>query len=109
LIKGVRFRVTYNRNAGEFTNMEPIKMAKQMIDFNKATFDNTFDAMVLLQEQTEKMVNTFMAQATFIPEEGRKMLGEWVQAFKKGREEYKKAVDDSFRKVEAYFDEAGKK
>ena len=60
--------------------MEPLKMAKQLIDFNKATFDNTFNAMVLLQEQTEKMVNVFMAQANFLPEEGKKMLNEWVQS-----------------------------
>lgn len=89
--------------------MEPIKMAKQMIDFNKATLDNSFDAMVLLQKQTEKMVSTFMAQATFLPEEGKKMLDEWVQTFKKGREEFKKAVDESFTKVETYFTEAVKK
>ena len=89
--------------------MEPLKMAKQLIDFNKTTFDNTFEAMVLLQEQTEKMFNTFMAQATFLPEEGRRMLNEWVQTFKKGREDFKKAVDESFGKVEAYFDQAGKK
>jgi hypothetical protein len=89
--------------------MEPLKMAKQMIDFNKATFDNTFNAMVLLQEQTEKMFNTFMAQATFLPEDGKKMLNEWVQTLKKGREDFKKAVDESFNKVEAYFAEAAKK
>jgi polyhydroxyalkanoate synthesis regulator phasin len=89
--------------------MEPLKMAKQMIDFNKATFDNTFNAMVLLQEQTERMVGTLMEQATFLPEEGRKMLSEWLQSFKKGREEFKKTVDESFGKVEAYFAEAGKK
>jgi polyhydroxyalkanoate synthesis regulator phasin len=89
--------------------MEQLKMAKQLIDFNKATFDNTFNAMVLLQEQTEKMVNTFMAQANFLPEEGKKMLNEWVQAFQKGREDFKKAVDESFGKVEAYFTEADKK
>jgi polyhydroxyalkanoate synthesis regulator phasin len=83
--------------------MEPIKMAKQMIDFNKTTFDNTFDALVLLQEQTEKMVNTFMEQAAFVPTEGRRVLGEWVQAFKKGREEFKNTVDESFKKVEGFF------
>jgi hypothetical protein len=89
--------------------MEQLKMAKQLIDFNKATFDNTSNAMVLLQEQTEKMVNTFMSQANFLPEEGKKMLNEWVQAFQKGREDFKKAVDESFGKVEAYFTEADKK
>lgn len=89
--------------------MEPLKLAKQMIDFNKATFDNTFSAMVLLQEQTEKMVNTFMEQATFLPAEGKKMLNEWVETFRKGRENFKKTVDESFARVEDYFTEAAQK
>ena len=89
--------------------MEPLKLAKQMIDFNKVTFDNTFSAMVLLQEQTEKMVSTFMEQATFIPAEGKKMLNEWVETYKKGRENFKKTVDESFAKVEDYFAEAVRK
>ena len=88
--------------------MEPLKMAKQMIDFQKATFDNTFEAMVLLQDQTERMAATFMEQATFFPEEGKKMVRDWVQTFKKGREEFKKAVDESFAKVEAYFTQTAK-
>ena len=109
LIKGRRIPNAYTKNAGGYTDMEPLKMAKQMIDFQKAAFDNTFDAMVLLQDQTERMVGTYMEQAAFLPEEGKKMLREWVQTFKKGREEFKKTVDESFGKVEAYFSEAGNK
>ncbi|MGD0886736.1 MAG: hypothetical protein ABSA46_17990 [Thermodesulfovibrionales bacterium] len=89
--------------------MDPLKLTKQMIDFNKASFDNTFTAMVLLQEQTEKMVNAFMEQATWLPGEGRKALNEWVETVKKGREDFKKVVDQGFGKVEDYFAEAGKK
>jgi hypothetical protein len=89
--------------------MDPLKITKQMIDFNKASFDNTFTAMVLLQEQTEKMVNAFMEQATWLPGEGRKALNEWVETVKKGREDFKKVVDQGFGKVEDYFAEAGKK
>jgi hypothetical protein len=88
--------------------MEPLKLAKQMIDFNKTTFDNTFSSMVLLQEQTEKMVNAFLEQAAWLPEDGKKILNEWVAAYKKGREEFKKAVDESYKKVEDYFAEATK-
>lgn len=79
-----------------------------MIEFNKATFDNTFSAMVMLQEQTETMVNSFMEQANWLPEEGRKVLNEWLTSYKKGRNEFKKTVDQSFKKVENYFAEAGK-
>ncbi len=89
--------------------MDPLKLTKQMIDFNKASFDNTFNAMVLLQEQTEKMVNAFMEQATWLPGEGKKALNEWVETVKKGREDFKKVVDQGFGKVEDYFAKAGEK
>jgi polyhydroxyalkanoate synthesis regulator phasin len=88
--------------------MEPLKLAKQMIDFNKATFDNSFNTMVLLQEQTEKMVNSFLEQSTWLPEEGKKVLNEWVAAYKKGREEFKKVVNEGYKKVDSYFAEACK-
>lgn len=88
--------------------MDPQKLAKQMIEFNKATFDNTFNAMVLVQEQMERTVNTFLEQAAWLPDEGKKVLNEWVANYKKGREEFKKNVDENYKKVEAYFAEAGK-
>lgn len=88
--------------------MEPIKLVKQMVDFNKATFDNSFSAMVLMQEQTEKMVSAFLEQATWLPGEGRQVLNEWVASYKKGREEFKKSIDASFQKVETYFSETTK-
>ena len=83
--------------------MEPGNVAKQMIDFHKTTFNNTFNAMVMLQEQTEKMVNTFLEQATWLPEEGKKVINEWVKAYKKGREDFKKTVDENFKRVEDFF------
>lgn len=83
--------------------MEPIKMAKQMIDFNKATFDNTFSAMVMVQEQMERTVGTFLEKATWLPDEGKKLLNEWMASYKKGREDFKKTVDESYKKLEDYF------
>ncbi|MCU0574785.1 MAG: hypothetical protein MUC41_17605 [Syntrophobacteraceae bacterium] len=83
-------------------------MAKQMIEFNKATFDNSFSSMVLLQEQSEKMVRAFLDQSTWLPEEGKKVLNEWVASYKKGREEFKKMVDESYKKVDDYFADASK-
>jgi len=83
--------------------MEQAKVAKQMINFYKATFDNTFNAIIMLQEQNERMVNMFLEQATWLPDQGKKALNDWVQSFKKGRDEFKKAVDESFKKVEDFF------
>ena len=44
--------------------MEPKQIAKQMIDFNKKAFDSSFEAMAVIQEQTEKMVVSLMEQLT---------------------------------------------
>jgi len=52
--------------------MEPNAMLKQMLDFNKTAFDNSFNAMLMIQEQNSKMVNTFLEQAAWMPDEGKK-------------------------------------
>ena len=83
--------------------MDQKQLFKQMLDFQKTTFDNSFNAMVLLQEQTEKASVTLLDQATWLPEEGRKAIDEWIAAYKKGREDFKALVDENFSKVEAFF------
>lgn len=83
--------------------MEQNQIFKQMVDFNKATFDNSFKAMVMVQEQTEKTVGTILNQATWIPEEGKKAIDESTKACKKGAEDFKKTVDENFKKVEDFF------
>jgi polyhydroxyalkanoate synthesis regulator phasin len=83
--------------------MDPKQIAKQMIQFTKTTFDNTFDAITVLQEQTEKLIGTYLEQAPIIPAEGKKAITDWMKAYKKGREELKTAVDDNYKKVEEFF------
>jgi hypothetical protein len=74
----------------------------QMMEFNKAAFNNTFNAMALIQEQTERMMNLSLEQATMLPKEGKKVLTEWLSAYRKGGDLFKKAVEDSFQKLEAF-------
>lgn len=83
--------------------MDQNAMVKQMIQFNKATFDNSFNAIMMFQEQNEKMVNTFLEQAPWLPEEGKKVINEWISACKKGSQDFKKHVDENFKKVEDFF------
>ncbi|HOD70372.1 MAG TPA: hypothetical protein PLJ30_05945 [Deltaproteobacteria bacterium] len=88
--------------------MDQKQMVRQVIDFQKASFDNSFNAMVLIQEQTEKMAKTFLDQANWLPEEGKSVLNQWIGAYKKGRDDFKKSVDENFRKVDEYFSAAEK-
>lgn len=84
--------------------MEPTRIAKQMMDFQKSTFNSAFDAAVMLQDQTERVVNSFTEQITKgFAEESKKVMKEWADAYKKGREDFKKNVDEGFKTMEDFF------
>lgn len=78
-------------------------IAKQLVEFHKSTFDNTFNSLAILQEQTERMVNTFLQQATWLPAAGKDAVKNWVNIYKKGRIDFKEAAEKSYKKVEEYF------
>jgi polyhydroxyalkanoate synthesis regulator phasin len=83
--------------------MEPNLLLKQMLEFNKTAFDNSFNAMLTIQEQNAKMVDTFVEQATWMPEEGKKLIRDWVNAYKKGYKDFKKTADENYKKVDEFF------
>ena len=83
--------------------MDPKQIMRQAIQFNKTAFDNTFAAMTVLQEQTERMITKFMDQAPLLPEAGKDAINEWLKAYKEGCEDCKKAVDESYKKLEEFF------
>jgi len=83
--------------------MDQKQMLKQMIEFNQATFNNAFNAMSLLQDQFDRVTQTVLEQATWLPAEGRKAIENWADSYKTGRETFKKYVDDSYKKVQEYF------
>ncbi|MBT8366712.1 MAG: hypothetical protein KJP23_18635 [Deltaproteobacteria bacterium] len=89
--------------------MEPNLLLKQMLEFNKTAFDNSFTAMLTIQEQNAKMVDTFVEQATWMPEEGKKLIREWVNAYKKGCQDFKKTADENYKKVDEFFASAKSK
>lgn len=88
--------------------MEQEKITRQMIEFQKTTFDNSFNALTILQEQAEKMVGLFLEQSAWFPKEGKDAVGEWVKTYKRGRDAYKTSVDESYKKVEEFMIKADK-
>ena len=88
--------------------MDAKKMGKQMIDFYKSTFDNSFSAMMMLQEQMERMASLYSGQMGNVPDEVKKGVTEWTKSYKKNCEDFKKVVDDNFKKLESLFQEAEK-
>jgi hypothetical protein len=82
--------------------MDIRNMAKQVLDVHRSSFDNGYEALVTIQDNAEKMVNAFLAQAVWVPEDGKMALNDWVKIYKKGREDLKHVIDDGYGKVEEY-------
>jgi hypothetical protein len=78
-------------------------IVKQMIDFHKSTFQNSYNAMTMLQDQTEKMLGAFLSQANWVPQDFKKVMVDWTASCKKGRDEFKKSIDENFKRVDDYF------
>lgn len=83
--------------------MDQKQLVKQVLDFNKSTFDNAYSTMVLLQEQSERLGQSTLEQASWLPEEGRKAINDLTNAYRKGRDDFKKGVDEAYQKVEQFF------
>jgi len=82
--------------------MEPKDFLKGMIQFQKTTHDHIYNTMVTVQDQAEKMVTAAMEKATWLPDDGKKVIQDWIDAYKNGRETFKSKVDENFDKVVSY-------
>ena len=83
--------------------MDQKETVKQMIQYNKTVFENTFNSLAMLQDQMEKTMDMFLKQSSWLPAEGKKVVEEYAKSYKKARENFKSSVDESFKKVEGFF------
>lgn len=86
--------------------MNSVTMIEQILDFNKRAFDDNFNAMIAVQEHTEKIVFDFWRKSEYFPEEGKKVVGDWLQNYKDALDEFKASVDSRFKFVEDYLQNA---
>jgi hypothetical protein len=80
--------------------MDNNQLIKQAIDYNRNLFNNTFSAWELVYGQIERLSTTAISQASWMPEEGRNAITQWLDACKTGRENYRNNVDAGFDKLE---------
>lgn len=84
--------------------MDNKEIIKQMIDFHKTSFETCFSTMVTLQNQAEKLMKTFVDHTPGISDESKKMVNQWSDAYQKGINDLKQAIDEGYAKVETFFD-----
>jgi hypothetical protein len=80
--------------------MDSTQFVKQTLGFQKTIFENSYNAMIVVQDQTEKMMNSYLDQLPWVTEESKSSMKATVDLAKKAREDFKTAVDDGFAKFE---------
>jgi hypothetical protein len=89
--------------------MQANKISKQMIEFQKMSFENWFTAMSLVQDQAASVMDTMLGKATWLPEDGRDAIQNWVGIVQDERTRFKGYVDSGFASLEKVFTAAPKK
>lgn len=84
--------------------MEAPKIAKQMIGFQRAMFNNTFNAINIIQTNSENMMNSFFKQFPWMTDETRKPLNDSVVFLKESNSSIQKLVDEGLNNFEKMID-----
>ncbi len=83
--------------------MDQQKIIREMIKFNKSLLDNTFNGIIITQNQSAKILADALDKATWLSAEGKKAISDWVWAYKKGSDDFKTTIDEKYKNVEIYF------
>lgn len=83
--------------------MEYSQITKQVIDFQKMSFANWYNAMTMAQEQANSAVDMVLEQNSWMPEQGRQALQNWMNACQEESGRFKSYVDEGFAGLEKYF------
>ncbi len=83
--------------------MNQNQLLKQMLDFNRMTFEHTCNTITMLQEQVERVMHGCLERADWVPKVGKTVINEWTNCCKRGRESFKSMMDESLKKAEAVF------
>lgn len=81
-----------------------LDIQKQILDFQKAAFENSYDALVALQERQLELADRMMNQVPNLPDEARELIRTWRGAAEEGQRQFKTTVDGSFEAVTTYLD-----
>ncbi len=85
--------------------MEFMKVTRQMLAFQKQSFDNFQSLWDLTQTQTSGAGGWLMDQAQWIPAEGRQAMEKWLTLMNQERERYTACVDRGFAMYEKMLNE----
>lgn len=84
------------------------EIQRQFLVTMRNVFTTGIGAFVVMQDQGEKLLRMLAEKGAEAQQTQRKITDEWIEKLRNGQEKFKKAVEESFRRAETYFGEAGR-
>ncbi len=85
--------------------MEYNRMAKEIVNFQRHSFENWYNAVSMLQDQTTSTMDMMLDQAGWMPEESRQPIHDWMNVFHRERDRFKSYVNEGFDGLEKFVSE----
>lgn len=88
--------------------MKTNHISKQVIDFQKMSFNNWYTAMSLVQDQAVSSMDRMLDQTVWVPEDRRNAIQGWLNICQDERNRFKDYVEKGFVALEKAFSEVPK-
>jgi hypothetical protein len=75
------------------------KVSEDVVKLAKFSFDTAYNNMVKIQDLQEKILKETISVTKEIQTDATKVMDKFIDDAKKGREDFKKVVEDGFSKV----------
>lgn len=83
-----------------FTEYDPVNASEEVLKFVKSSFETGFDTAVKIQDLNEKAFKDWLDKGKEVQADAVLMVNDFIENAKKGRDEYRKVVDNGFNKIE---------
>lgn len=84
------------------------EMNKVMLAAMHEMFSTGMNAMNMMQSQAERMVKALQDKNAESYNLSGGVMDEWISSVKKGQDEFRKVVDDNFKRAETHLNSIGK-
>jgi hypothetical protein len=81
-------------------DFDPKSMGEEVLKFMKSSFEATFDNVIKIQDLNEKMLKEMAEKGKEMQSETAKAVEDFIENSKKGRDDYRKVVEDGFKRME---------
>ena len=84
-----------------FGNFDAQIINENALKMTKFSMDKTFDTITKVQELSDKIIKDTIKTNQQMQADTEKLVGEWIEEGKKGWGQYRKVVEEGYKKFEA--------